>query len=44
MNSEHSKTYKPHLLLIKIADKLDLRKGEKSIATSNLSNYYAWKT
>ena len=43
MNSEHSKTYEPHLLLIKIADKLDLREGEKSIAISNLSNYYTWK-
>ena len=29
MNSENSKTFKPHVLIIKITDKLDLRRGEK---------------
>ena len=32
MNSENSKTSKPHILISKVADKLDLRRGEKSIA------------
>ena len=43
MNSENSKTSKPHVLILKLTDKLDLRRGEKSIALSNLSIYYAWK-
>ena len=44
MNSENSKTSKSHVLVLKLADKLDLRIGEKVIALSNLSIYYAWKT
>ena len=32
MNSENSKTSKPHVLILKLTDKLDLRRGEKSIA------------
>ena len=44
MKSEKSKTSKPHVLILKLTDKLDLRKSEKSIALSNLSIYYTWKT
>ena len=43
MNSENSKTSKPHILKLKLTDKLDLRIGEKVIALSNLSIYYTWK-
>ena len=43
MNSENSKTSKLHILVLKLADKLDLRIGEKVIALSNLSIYYTWK-
>ena len=43
MNSENSKTSEPHVLILKLTDKLDLRRGEKSIALSNLSIYYTWK-
>ena len=43
MNSENSKTSKPHGLILKLTDKLDLRRGEKIIALSNLSIYYTWK-
>ena len=43
MNSENSKTSKPHVLILKLTDKLDLRRGEKSMALSNLSIYYTWK-
>ena len=43
MNSENSKTSKPHVLILKLTDKLDLRKAEKSIALSNLSIYYTRK-
>ena len=43
MNSENSKTSKPHVLKLKLTNKLDLRLGEKIIALSNLSIYYTWK-
>ena len=43
MNSENSKTSKPHVLILKITNKLDLRIGEKIITLSSLSIYYTWK-
>ena len=43
MNSEKSKTSEPHVLILKLTDKLDWRTGEKSIASSNLSAYYTWE-
>ena len=43
MNSKNSRTSKPHILILKFTDKLDLRFGEKVIALSNLSIYYTWK-
>ena len=43
MNSENSRTSKPHILILKLTDKLDLRIGKKVIALSNLSIYYTWK-
>ena len=43
MNTENSKTSKPHLLALKLTNKLDLRFGEKVIALSNLSICYTWK-
>ena len=43
MNSENSKTSKPHVLTLKLNNKLDLRLGEKVIILSNLSIYYTWK-
>ena len=44
MNSENSKTSEPHVLILKFTDKLDVRRGEKSITLSNFSIYYTWKT
>ena len=43
MNSENSKTSMPHVLILKLTNKLDLRIGKKIIALSNLSIYYTWK-
>ena len=43
INIENSKTSKPHVLTLKLTNKLDLRFGEKVIAFSNLSIYYTWK-
>ena len=43
MNSENSKTSEYHVLLLKLTDKLDLRRDQKTVALSNLSIYYTWK-
>ena len=43
MNSENSKTSEPNVLVLKMVDKLDSRRGKNSIALSNLSIYYTWK-
>ena len=43
MNSENSKTSKPHVLTLKITNKLDLRIGKRVIALPNLSIYDTWK-
>ena len=37
MDSENSRTSKPHILIIKVTDKLDLRIGKEVIALSNVS-------
>ena len=38
MNSENSRTLKPHILTLKLANKLDLR-----FTLLSLSIYYNWK-
>ena len=43
MNSENSKNSEPHVFIIKLTNKLDLRIGEKTMALSNLRIYYTWK-
>ena len=43
MNSENSTTSKPHVLVLKLTNKLDLRISEKITALSNLSIYYTRK-
>ena len=43
INSEDTRTPKPHILILKLIDKLDLRIGKKVIILSNLSIYYTWK-
>ena len=43
MNSENSKTSEPHVLILKLTNKLNLRIGEKIITLSNLIIYYTWK-
>ena len=44
MNSENSKTSKPHVSKLKFTSKLDLRLGEKVTALSNLNIYYTWSS
>ena len=43
MNPENSKMPKLHALILKLANKLDLRLGEKIIVLSNISIYYTWE-
>ena len=43
MNSENSKTSEPHVLILELTDKLDLGRGEESIALWNRSIYDTWK-
>ena len=43
MNSENSKTSEPYVLILHLTDRIDLRRGEKSIALSSLSIYYTCK-
>ena len=43
INSEKSKTPKPHVLVLKFTNKWDWRIGKKVITLSNLSIYYTWK-
>ena len=41
--SESTKTSELHRLLLKLADKINLKRSNKCVALSNLSNYYTWK-
>ena len=40
MDSENSRSSEYHVLELKLTDKLDLRRGQKTIALSNLSICY----
>ena len=43
MNAESNKNSEPHVLILKLTNKLDLRICKKVIALSNHSIYYTWK-
>ena len=43
MNSEKRRISEYHVLVLKLTDKLDLTRGQKTVALSNLSIYYTWK-
>ena len=43
MNSENSKTSKPHVLILRLTDKQVKEEVKKNLALSNLSIYYTWK-
>ena len=43
MNSKNSKTSEYHVLVLNLTDELDLKRGQKSVAFSNLSIYCTWK-
>ena len=43
MNSENTRTSEYYVLVLKITDRLGLRRGQKTVALSNLIIYYTWK-
>ena len=43
MNTENIRTSEYHVLVLKLTEKLDLRRGQKSVVLSNLSIYNTWK-
>ena len=44
MDPENSRTSEYHVLVLQLTNKLDLRRGQKTAALSNLSIYYTWKS
>ena len=44
MNSANSKASDPHILLLNISDKINLKRSDKYDALSNLSICYTWKS
>ena len=40
VDSENSRTSEYHVLVLKLSTKLDLRRGQKTVALSNLIIYY----
>ena len=43
MDLENSRTSEYNVLVLLLTNKLDLRRGQKTVALSNLSIYYTWK-
>ena len=43
MNRENSRISEYYVLVLKLTDKLNVRRDQKSIALSDLSIYYTWK-
>ena len=43
MNSENSRTSEYHVIVLKLINKLDLRRSQESVALSNLSIYFTWE-
>ena len=43
MNTENSKTNKPHRFILNLSQRLDLRSSNKHVALQNLSFYYTWR-
>ena len=43
MNSESSKTFDPHRLLLNLWVKMVLKMSDKYVSLSNLSIHYTWK-
>ena len=43
MNSKNSETSDPHILILNLTEKTDLKRNDKYIALSNLRICYTWE-
>ena len=43
MNSENSKVSDPRRLLLNLSDKINLKRKDKYVVSSNLTTYHTWK-
>ena len=43
MNTKNSKTNEPHIFMLSLGDKVNLKDPSKNMALANLSIYYTWK-
>ena len=43
MNSRNNKTSDPHRLLLNLLDKINLKRSDKYVTSSNFRIYYTWK-
>ena len=43
MNMESSKANEPHKFVLKLSQRLDLRRSNTQVALQNLPIYYTWK-
>ena len=43
MNSKNPGTSDPHILLLNLTDKINLKRSDKYAILSNLSIYHTWK-
>ena len=43
INSKNSGTSHPHRLVLNLTDKINLKKSNKYVTSSNFSIYYTWK-
>ena len=43
LNTENSKTNKPHRFRLTLADKLNLKNPNRNMGLANLNIYYTWK-
>ena len=43
INTKNSKTNGPHIFVLNLSQRLDLRSSNKHVALQNLSIYYTWK-
>ena len=43
INTENRKTNDPHIFVLNLSQRLDLKSSNKHVALQNLSVYYTWK-
>ena len=43
MNSKNSEISDPHIVLLHLTDKINLKRSDNYVASSNFSIYYTWE-